>query len=639
MVEKIKITFPDGSKKSYNKGVTAKEIAESIGPGLARVALAASINDELVDLTRPINKDSKISILTFDTHKGQEVFHHSTAHVLAQAVLRLFPKAKLTIGPTVEGGFYYDIDTKPLKPEDLEKIENEMKRIVEEDLEVKRYEVNREKALKLFKDNKYKVELIKELPKDEKITYYEQGEFKDLCRGPHVSNTGMIKAFKLTKVSSAYWRADAKNTSLQRIYGVSFPDKKDLNKFTELQKEAEKRDHRKIGKELEWFTFHEYSPGSAFFFSKGTIIYNELVKFLREEYRLRGYDEVITPLVYDKALWETSGHWNHFKEDMFILNVDGREFALKPMNCPSHCLMYLNSTKSYRDLPLRIADFAPLHRNELKGVLGGLTRVRKFSQDDAHIFCTMDQIESEIKSLLDFTDKIYKQTFKMEYHLELSTRPNKAMGSKEVWEKAEIALENALKKNNLKYKVNPGDGAFYGPKIDLHVKDSLGRNWQCATIQLDFNLPERFKLAYEGKDGVKHQPVMIHRALLGSVDRFMGVMIEHFAGKLPLWLSPVQIKVLTVSDKFSDYACSVADKMKILGIRVDVYDRTESIGKKVREAQLEKINYILVVGENEQKNKTVAVRTFNNQVHGEKKVDEFISEVIKEISERKLPDY
>ncbi|NQU98164.1 threonine--tRNA ligase [Candidatus Woesearchaeota archaeon] len=571
---------------------------------------------------------------SFDTHAGKEIFHHSTAHVLAQAILKIFPKAKLTIGPTIEGGFYYDIEVRPLNPQDLKQIEKTMKKIVHADYKITRHEVTRKKALEMFKDNPYKVEMIEDMPKNEKITYYEQGDFKDLCRGPHVSNTGLIKAFKLTKVSSAYWRGDSKKASLQRIYGVSFPDKKQLNEYLELQKEAEKRDHRKIGKELEWFTFHEYSPGSAFFHKKGTIIYNELMAFLREEYKKRGYEEVRTPLLYDKALWETSGHWEHFKEDMFILDIDGREFALKPMNCPSHCLMYLNKTKSYKELPVRIADFAPLHRNELKGVLAGLTRVRKFSQDDAHIFCTMDQIESEIKKLLEFTSFVFKKTFGMEYHLELSTRPEKAMGSKADWDKAEKALENALKKNKLKYKLNPGDGAFYGPKIDLHIKDSIGRNWQCATIQLDFNLPERFKLKYEGKDGKKHQPVMIHRAIIGTVERFTGVMVEHFAGKLPLWLSPVQVRILTVADRFAKYAKDIAKKMEDTNIRVEVDDRAESIGKKVREAQIQKVNYILVVGEKEKKDKTVNVRTFHNKVLGAKKTDAFIKKISKEIKDK-----
>ncbi|MAG39260.1 threonine--tRNA ligase [Candidatus Woesearchaeota archaeon] len=633
---KIRITFPDGSSKNFKKGITGLEIVKSIGSGLAKSAVAASVNDGLIDLNKKINSDSKIEILTFDTHGGKEVFHHSTAHLMAQAVLRLFPKAKLTIGPTIEGGFYYDIDIKPLKPKDLEKIEQEMKKIVEENLAVKRVDITRKKAIQLFKKNKYKTEMIEDMPKNEKISYYEQGEFKDLCKGPHIPNTGMIKAFKLTKVSSAYWRGNSKNKSLQRIYGVSFLEKKQLKKYLRLQIEAEKRDHRKIGKELEWFTFHEQSPGSAFFHNKGTIIYNELISFLREEYKKRGYQEVITPLIYDKSLWETSGHWEHFKEDMFTLTVDGREFALKPMNCPSHCLMYLNSTKSYRDLPFRMTDFAPLHRNELKGVLAGLTRVRKFCQDDAHIFCEPDQLEEEMSRLLDFTNYIYKDVFKMDYHLELSTRPEKAMGSKTIWRKAEKALESALKKNGLKYKINPGDGAFYGPKIDLHIKDSIGRNWQCATIQLDFNLPERFKLKYEGKDGKKHQPIMIHRALFGSIDRFMGVMIEHFAGKLPLWLSPEQVRILTVAERFKGYAHKSAEKIRVAGIRVGVDDRAESIGKKVREAQVEKINYILVVGEKELKNKSVAVRTFDNKFHGEKKISLFIKQLITEVKEKTI---
>jgi|FLOH01.1.fsa_nt_gi threonyl-tRNA synthetase len=635
-MSKINITFPDGSKRSYEKGVSAKDIAESIGPRLAQAALAASINDELKDLTTPINDDAKLEILTFDTHKGQEVFHHSTAHVLAQAVQRIFPKAKLTIGPTVEGGFYYDIDIQPLNPDDLINIEREMKKIVHEKFEVSRHKISKKEALVMFKDNPFKIEMIKELPENETISYYQQGEFKDLCRGPHVSNTKQIDAFKLTKVSSAYWRGDAKNKSLQRIYGVSFPDKKDLNKYLELQKEAEKRDHRKIGKELELFQFHEYSPGSPFFHEKGAIIYNELLAFMREEYKKRGYQEVITPLIYDKALWETSGHWEHYKDDVFTLKVDGREFALKPMNCPSHCLMYQNKSKSYRELPLRIADFAPLHRNELKGVLGGLTRVRKFAQDDSHIFCTEDQIEGEMNDLFEFVDFVFRKTFGMEFHLELSTKPVKAMGSKEFWNKSEKVLEDALKKNNLKYKINPGDGAFYGPKIDIHVKDCLGRSWQCATIQLDLNLPERFELEYEGKDGKKHRPVMIHRAILGSIERFMGIMIEQFSGKLPLWLSPVQVKVLTVSERFADYGAKIVQEIKQNGVRIELDDRTESISKKVREAQLEKVNYILVVGEREEQDNTVTVRTFHNEVLGAKKIDLFIKEILKEIKDKKL---
>lgn len=635
---KIKITFPDGTEKEYEKGVTPKKIVESIGPRLAKASLAADVNDSLIDLDRPIEEDADFEVLTFDTHKGEEVFHHSTAHIMAQAVKRIFPKAKLTIGPAIEGGFYYDIDVRPLKPADLDKIEKEMQKIVDEDLEVERHEVSRQKALDLFKDNPYKVEMIKEMPEDEQISYYTQSEFKDLCRGPHVPSTGYVKAFKLTKVSSAYWRGDADNESLQRIYGVSFPKKKQLRKYIHKRKEAEKRDHRKIGKELEWFTFHEYSPGSPFYHKKGATIYNEMVNFMRSEYRKRGYDEVVTPLVYDQKLWETSGHWDHFKDNMFTLEIDGRQFGLKPMNCPSHCLMYLNSTKSYRDLPLRIADFAPLHRNELKGVLSGLTRVRKFSQDDAHIFCMMSQVEDEMKELLGFVDYVYKDVFGMEYHLELSTRPDKAMGSKKQWAEAEEGLKKAMDKNGLKYKLNPGDGAFYGPKIDLHVKDSLDRSWQCATLQLDFNLPERFELTYEGQDGEKHRPVMIHRAIFGTVERFMGVMIEHFAGKLPLWLSPEQVRLLPITDRNEKYAEKVKAKLWNKGIRVTVDDRTESVSKKVRDAQTEKVNYILVIGDQEQENGTVNVRTFHNKVKGEKKVDDFVKQVVKEVESKALPE-
>ena len=628
-MQTITITI-NGKKKKYKKGITIKEIVEGLN---RRDILAATLNDSVVDLSRKVTKNSEVELISFNTHEGKEVFHHSTAHVLAQAVLRLFPKAKLTIGPTIEGGYYYDIDMESLKPSNLDKIEKEMQKIVDENYTVKRHEVSKKKALSLFKGNKYKEELINEIEKNEKISYYEQGEFIDLCRGPHVPSTGVMKAFKLTKISSAYWRGDNKNTSLQRIYGTSFPDKKDLRKFEILQKEAEKRDHRKIGKELEWFMFHEYSPGSVFFHPKGTIIYNELMSFLREEYKKRGYNEVITPLLYEKSLWETSGHWDHFRDDMFILNIDGRDFALKPMNCPSHCIMYLNSTKSYRDLPLKIADFTTLHRNELRGVLSGLTRVRKMSQDDSHIFCSMEQVESEMEKLLEFVHYVYKKIFKMDYHLELSTRPEKAMGSKEMWNKSEAALENALKKNKLKYQLNPGDGAFYGPKIDLHVKDSLGRDWQCATIQLDFNLPQRFKLSYEGKDGKKHAPVMIHRAILGSLERFIGILIEHYSGRLPTWLAPTQVAVLTVANKFEKYAKNITNMLEENGVRVEYDDRNESIGKKVRDAQIKKINYIIVIGEKESKKKVLAIRTANKVDMGVKP-QKFLDSLLNEIKLR-----
>ncbi|MFC2134865.1 threonine--tRNA ligase [Bacteroidota bacterium] len=572
----------------------------------------------------------------FDTHAEQEAFHHSSAHVLAQAVLRVFPKAKLTIGPTIEGGFYYDIDVRPLKPEDIKQIEAQMKKIVKEDHKIKRHEVAKKKALQMFKDNPYKIELIEELPKNEKITYYEQGEFKDLCRGPHIRSTGEIQAFKLTKVSSAYWRGDSKNKSLQRIYGVSFPTREELNKYLELQREAEKRDHRKIGKQLGWFSFHEEGAGFPFWHGKGTIIYDEVLYYMKDLIRSEGYQEIKTPIILNKSLWLMSGHWDNYKENMYFTEIDGQEYAVKPMNCPGGLLIYKSDIHSYRELPLKIGEFGLVHRHEMSGVLAGLFRVRCFTQDDAHVFCTEDQLKEEVQKLIKTITKVYKTFGFREYQIELSTRPEKSIGSDKMWSHAEKILNKALKELKIKFKLNPGDGAFYGPKIDFHIKDCMGRSWQCGTIQADFSMPKKFKLTYEGKDGKKHSPVMIHRAIFGSLERFIGIMIEHFAGKLPLWLSPVQVRVLTVSDKFSKYGEKVVKQMTNAGVRAELDCRTESIGKKVREAQIEKVNYILVVGEKEKKEKTVFVRTFHNKMLGAKKTDSFIKTLVKEISDKKI---
>lgn len=641
--KKLNLKFPDGSIKQFEYGTTGFEVARSIAEGLARNATGIMLDGNTYDLNRPIEKDSEIRILTFKDEEGKEIFRHSSAHLMAQAVKRLFPEAKLTIGPVVQEGFYYDIDHPPFKQEDLEKIEAEMKKIVKENLEIKREEMSTKDALKIFKDNPYKVEIIKNIEefgegkteKSDKVSLYSQGEFKDLCRGPHLPRTGMIKAFKITKVAGAYWRGDAKNKQLQRLYGISFPDKKELNEYLALLEEAEKRDHRKLGRELNLFTFNDLSPGSPFFFPKGTIIYSELQKFIRAEYVKRGYEEVITPLLYDKALWETSGHWEHYKEDMFLLNVDGREFSMKPMNCPSHVLMYKVSTKSYRDLPWRVADFAPLHRNELKGVLGGLTRVRKFSQDDAHIFCTEDQMEQEIFDLLDFVDYVYKQVFSMDYEIGLSTKPEKAMGSQELWDNAENALTVALNKKKVPFKINKGDGAFYGPKIDVLIKDALKRPWQTATIQLDFQMPGRFGATYEGADGIKHTPIMIHRAILGSLERFIGIITEHYAGKFPLWLSPVQVKILTIADRHEVFADRVAEVLKENGIRAEKDYASETMNKKIRNAQLEKVNYIIVIGDKEADEESVNVRTRDGVVHGMMKLDKFKELLSQEVKDKK----
>ena len=635
---KIKITLPDGSVKEYPKGITAGEIAFDIGRRLGEDALIARINGILKDLFIPIIEDSDLQIITYRDKEGLECFRHSTAHLLAHAVVELFPNAKPTIGPVIEEGFYYDFGIEHhFTPEDLAIIEQRMQEIVKKDYKVERIEMIESEAKKLFRDNKYKLELIEEFHKEKQpISAYKQGNFTDLCRGPHLPNTGKIKAFKLTKISSAYWRGDSKNDQLQRIYGISFPEKNMLDAHLKLIEEAEKRDHRKLGKELEWFNFFEESPGAPFFYPKGAIIYNLLVNFIREEYRKRGYQEVITPLLYEKSLWVTSGHWEHFKEHMFTLQSEGKEFALKPMNCPSHVLIYKSKSRSYRELPFRIADFAPLHRNELSGVLAGLTRVRKMSQDDAHIFIMPEQIEDEIFRVLDFTNYIYREVFDFDFEVELSTRPEKFMGDVVDWDKAENALKKALEKKNISYKIKDGEGAFYGPKIDFHIRDAIGRNWQLATIQLDFQLPERFDATYVGADNSKHKVVMIHRALLGSIERFIGILVEHYVGKLPLWLAPVQVKILTVADRFEKYANKIKDKFEKKDVRVEVDARTESVGYKVREAQANKIPLILTVGEKEEANNAVAVRTMDNKVYFGVKIDDLMVKILKNIEGKRV---
>ena len=634
-MSKIKITLPDGSVKEYTKGITAGEIAFDIGKKLGEDALIARINGRLKDLFVPINEDSSLQIITFKDKEGMEVFRHSTAHLLAQAVVELFPQAKPTIGPVVEEGFYYDFDIEHhFTPEDLSNIEQKMHEIVKKDCKVERIELSGSEARKMFKNNPYKIEIIEETK--EPTSAYQQGNFLDLCRGPHIPSTGKIQAFKLTKIAAAYWRGSPKNTQLQRIYGISFPEKSTLDAHLKLIEEAEKRDHRKLGKELEWFNFFEESPGAPFFYPKGTIIYNQLVNFIKEEYKKRGYQEVITPLLYEKSLWLTSGHWEHFKDNMFTLESEGKEYALKPMNCPSHVLIYKSKSRSYKDLPLRIADFAPLHRDELSGVLAGLTRVRKMSQDDAHIFIAPEQIEEEIFRVLDFTNYVYKEVFDFEFKVELSTRPEKFMGKIEDWNKAEEALKKALEKKKIQYETKSREGAFYGPKIDFHIKDAIGRDWQLATIQLDFQLPERFNATYVGADNSKHSVVMIHRALLGSIERFIGILVEHYAGKLPLWLAPVQARILAVADRFEDYAKKIQKDFEKNNIRVEVDARTESVGYKVREAQFQKIPLILTVGEKEEKNKTVAVRTLDNRVYFDFKVDDLLEKALKNIEEKKV---
>lgn len=635
----IKITLPDNSSKEVEAGISAKDFIKThIGEGLARAAIAVSINDNLSDITTPLTQSCKFTVHTFKDAKGKEVFWHSSAHIMAIAVMRLFPKTKLTIGPAIEDGFYYDFQTeKTFSPEDIAKIEAEMQNVIKEDKPFMREPISVDEARKQFSDNPFKLELIEEFAKENsQLTIYRTGDFFDLCRGPHVENAGKIKAIKITKISGAYWRADAKNPQLQRVYGVSFPNKDDLKTHLDNLEQARARDHRKLAKEHNLVMFHEYAPGMPFFLTKGTVIYNTLVDFIRQEYKKRGYQEVITPQMFNKKLWETSGHWEHYKDDMFVLNVDGMEASLKPMNCPSHCLIYANSAKSYRDLPLRIADFCNLHRNELSGALSGMTRVRKFAQDDAHIFCTMEQIESEVLGVLQFIKYVWEEIFGFKLAYSLSTRPEKKyLGTPELWIQAEGMLANAMKKAGIEYNIKAGDGAFYGPKIDIDMEDALGRKWQCPTCQLDFNLPKRFELEYEGGDGQKHMPVMIHRAVLGSLERCFAMLVENYAGKFPLWLSPVQIKLLPIADRHNEYVYALKKQFIEAGLRAEVDDRGLTTSNKVRQAQEEQVNYILVVGDQEVKNKTANVRTRNNEVLGEKSILELITELKTQVSKFK----
>ncbi len=568
-----------------------------------------------------------------DERVKDEALKHSTAHVLANAVLELYPKAKLAIGPAIEDGFYYDFGNVEFTQEDLEKIEERMREIIKKDLKFEVREVTRDEAKQLLKNQPFKLELLDEIKG--KITFYKHGNFEDLCAGPHIISTGQIKAFKLTKIAGAYWRGDSKREMLTRIYGIVFKSKEELDSYLKMIEEISKRDHRVIGKELDLFSMHEESPGMVFFHPKGAVIYNELVNFIREEYRKREYKEIITPVILNKGIWERSGHWDHFKENMFFTKAENKEFAVKPMNCPADIIVYKNSIHSYKEFPLRYADFGVLHRNEISGVLSGLFRVRKFVQDDSHIFVEPEQIKDEVKNVIDFVDYIYRDTFKFEYGVELSTKPKNSMGDDELWEIAEKSLADALKGKKIKYKINPGEGAFYGPKIDFHIKDAIGRTWQCATIQVDFQMPQRFELTYEGRDGKKHVPVMIHRAILGSLERFIGILIEHFAGKFPLWLSPVQVKLMTVTDRSNEFAEIVKREMEERGIRVEVDNRNESIAKKVRDAQTDKIPYMITIGDKEVKEKCLAVRTLDGKVKFGVKVNDFINDILDEIKTRK----
>ena len=628
-MNQIQVTLKGGTKKTYPKGISLFEIAEDINKKLGKEALAAKVDGVVKDLSYKVQEDCQVEILTFDDEEGRKVFWHSSSHVMAQAVKRLFPEVKLAIGPAIDEGFYYDFDREEsFSPSDLEKIEQEMAKIIAEDYAFCRQDVPREEALKDLQkhDEPYKVELVQDLPEEAHISFYEQGEFSDLCAGPHIPSTGKIKAYKLTSLAGAYWRGDEHNKMLQRIYGISFPKKSMLDEYLTRIEEAKKRDHRKLGKELDLFSIHEEGPGFPFFHPKGMVLWNILTDFWRREHQKRGYQEIKTPIILNEELWRRSGHWDHYKENMYFTKIDEMDFAVKPMNCPGGILMYKTDSHSYRDLPIRLGELGLVHRHELSGVLHGLMRVRCFTQDDAHIFMMPSQIEEEIIGVIDLVDYFYK-IFGFEYNVELSTRPEDSMGSDELWEQATDALQKALEKKGMAYKINEGDGAFYGPKIDFHLKDSLGRTWQCGTIQLDFQMPERFDLTYIGADGEKHRPVMIHRVIFGSIERFIGILIEHYAGAFPVWLAPVQARILPISEKHMDYARKIKHCLEEAGIRAELDERNEKIGYKIREAQMQKLPYMLIVGDKEAGENTVSVRVRGKGDIGQKSIETFIDEV------------
>ena len=606
----MNITFPDGSVKQYEDGMTALQIAESISPRLRKATLAAEIDGSRADAFRPIAGDHSIKLLTWEDEDGRWTMRHTAAHILAQAVKRVHPEAKLAIGPAIDTGFYYDFDAEPFTPEDLEQIQKEMEKIIAEALPLERFEMPRADAIKYFeeKGEPYKVELIQDLPEDAIISFYRQGDFTDLCAGPHVENTGKVKFVKLMSVAGAYWRGSEKNKMLQRIYGTAFEKKADLEEYITRIEEAKKRDHRKLGKELGLFALMEEGPGFPFFLPKGMVLRNTLLEYWREVHKRYGYVEISTPIILNQELWHRSGHWDHYKDNMYTTVIDGEDYAIKPMNCPGGMLVYKSEPHSYRDLPLRMAELGLVHRHEMSGALHGLFRVRCFTQDDAHIFMTPAQMKDEIKNVVKLFDEIYS-TFGLSYQIELSTMPDDHMGDEKDWRFAEDTLQAAITEMGKDFVINAGDGAFYGPKLDFHLADSLGRTWQCGTIQLDFQMPERFELEYIGEDGERHRPVMIHRALLGSIERFIGVITEHFAGAFPAWLSPVQVKILPVTDRAAEYAKSAAAQLDSEGFRVEVDSRNEKVGKKIREATLEKIPYMLVVGDRDMEAGTVSVRT------------------------------
>ena len=632
----VKIILPDGSAKEYAAGTTLGEAVKQLSNSLAKKVLAANVNGELTDLREELVDGSEVAFLTFEEDGGKHTLRHTASHILAQAVKRLWPEAKLAIGPAIDKGFYYDIDMEhTLTPEDLGKIEKEMSRIVKENLPITKSVMSRQEAIEFFKSKNedYKVELIEDLPEDAVISCYTQGDFTDLCAGPHVASTGKVKAFKLQSIAGAYWRGDEKNKMLQRIYGTAFEKKEELDAYLHMLEEAAKRDHRKLGKELGLFVIKEEGPGFPFFLPKGMALRNELENFWREVHHDFEYDEIRTPIILNKQLWETSGHWEHYRENMYTTIIDDEEYAIKPMNCPGGILVYQNEMHSYRDLPLRYAELGLVHRHELSGALHGLFRVRAFTQDDAHVFMLPEQMQSELMKVIELFDRIYSQ-FGLKYHVELSTKPDNAMGDDAIWEAATEALRNAIEAKGIDYVINPGDGAFYGPKLDYHIEDSLGRTWQCGTIQLDMNLPERFNVEYIGEDGQKHRTIMIHRACFGSMERFIGILTEHYAGAFPTWMAPVQVKVLPISEKHVEYANQLAKQMRHDYVRVEVDDRNEKIGYKIRQAQMEKVPYMLVVGDKEMEDNSVNVRKHGGDELGTVPFDEFFNSIKIEIKER-----
>ena len=631
----IKVSLKNDVRE-FESGVSVLDVAKSISEGLARSIVAAEVDGEVVGLDTVLDKDCSVNLLKFEDKEGREVFRHTSSHILAQAIKRLYPEAKLAIGPAIDNGFYYDIDLEhSLVPEDLEALEKEMKKIAKEDLKIERFELPREEAIKLMqeKGEDYKVELIEDLPEDAVISFYKQGDFTDLCAGPHLLSTKKVKAVKLTSVAGAYWRGDENRKMLQRIYGVSFEKNKDLEEHLHMLEEAKKRDHRKLGKELGLFMIPEEGPGFPLMLPKGMALKNALLEYWREVHRAANYVEIETPIILNRKLWETSGHWYHYKENMYTVKIDEEDYAIKPMNCPGGMLYYKSEMHSYRDFPMRVAELGRVHRHELSGALHGLMRVRAFTQDDAHIFMLPEQIRDEIKGVISLIDGIYK-TFGFEYHLELSTRPEDSMGSDEEWEAAENGLRGALEELNLPFVINEGDGAFYGPKIDFHLTDCIGRTWQCGTIQLDMQLPRQFDATYIGQDGEKHRPVMIHRVAFGSIERFIGILIEQYAGKFPVWLAPTQVKIIPISDKYADYAEKVRKELFDNGLRVEVDGRVEKVGFKIREAQLEKVPYMVIVGEKEEAENNISVRSRDEGELGNVELAKFIEDVQAKVKSR-----